>query len=113
MYSDSDHFRIAYILQQIMEQIVHKIYKVTNRIWWRCGFGNGRRMKTNLPMRTPLVNSAILSRLYLENFKRLLLLEHFATLLSVLTARRLIGLRLPVSLLRTECGVRVQTHLII
>ena len=91
-----------------IEQDVHAIYKVTNSIRWRCCFRNGRRIETDLPLRTTCVKSTILRRLYFENFKRLLL-RHFATLLCVLTARRLICLSLPLWLQRTECGVRFQT----
>ena len=32
MYSDPDHVSIAHILQHVIEQVVHAIYKVTNRI---------------------------------------------------------------------------------
>ena len=56
MYSDSDHIPVAHFFQQRIEQIVHTIYKVTNRIWWRCGFGNWRRIKTDLPLRSRMLN---------------------------------------------------------
>ena len=109
MYRDPDHIRIAQITQHMIEQIVHSIYKVTNSIWWRCCFGNGGRIKTNLPLRTARFKSPIFPRLYFRYFEHLLL-RHFSLPLCVLTARHL---RLPLRLLRTEWRVRVQKALII
>ena len=82
---------IAHILQLIIEQIVHTIYKVSNRIWWRCGFGNSSRIKTYLPLSFPRFKSFTLSIVCLEYFIHLLLrLRNFATLLCILAARWLI-----------------------
>lgn len=85
MYSDSGQISVAYT-QQIIEQIVHPIYKVDNRICWRCDFGNGR-IKTDLPLLTLRVKPTILlsvPRLFQTSAK-------FCNAMYILTACRLIS----------------------
>ena len=65
MYNNTNYVPIVYILQQLIKQFIHTSFEVCDRI---CGVGGGRRVKTDILLRTPRVKSSIFHRLFLSYF---------------------------------------------